>query len=322
MDYNIFYKQGPCKPEQINGLGEWDIFISAYNNSERVSIVFDKVISTDKYWMIHPEYCFSEQDIPSNGTKVFYSNDIVTESEFIRRSFNQFWGSEKNAIEVLKEKKICIDSTGFLIPHLVYMMLYLYKKMKVSEFDIIYSEPRTYSKAEETEFSTGAIENVRFVEGFSSTIETKIDKDLLLVGIGFDQELLSEIIEEKNHATVVQIVGFPSLQPDMYQQSRLKTFGIEGIGEPRFAPANDPFTTACVISEIVESIENRKGITNLYLSPLGTKPQALGFAIYFLGDIENKRSGGILYPIRNCYSIGTTEGFTRTWSYHIEFPLS
>ena len=48
-----------------------------------------------------------------------------------------------------------------------------------------------------------------------------------------------------------------------------------------FRPANDPFATANVLQERVKAEESRGGVTNLYLAPLGTKPQTLGFALYF-----------------------------------------
>ena len=71
----------------------------------------------------------------------------------------------------------------------------------------------------------------------------------------------------------------------------------EELGHPNFndfdfnifAPANDPFVTAQELKLFIEKLNGRKEITNIYLSPLSTKAQALGFALYFYGNVKINR---------------------------------
>src|SRR5207253_621115 len=85
-----------------------------------------------------------------------------------------------------------------------------------------------------------------------------------------------------------------------------------------FVPANDPFVTANVLRRIVDDCErNGHMITNLYLSPLATKPQALGFALFYLTEMRGKATS-IIFPFCRTYSKETSLGLSRVWKYVVE----
>jgi hypothetical protein len=118
------------------------------------------------------------------------------------------------------------------------------------------------------------------------------------------------------------------LRADMYQENVLRAFkASDAIGTNKtfdidrfFAPANDPFITAATLSEIVKLRERHGPITNLYLSPLATKPQALGFALYYLAECVGKNAS-ILFPISTRYERETSTGLSRVWKYTVQYPL-
>lgn len=320
MDYTIFYKSNPVSEDEISSLGSWDLLISAFNQTDRVNKVFDKVQAKEKIWIVHSEYAFNEDEMPQNA-KIF-NKKTCSESEFVIELFN----SLNLTVEQLKRIKICVDSTGFIRPHLMFLVLYLFRS-GIEEFDVLYSEPVHYTKKEKTEFSKGAVEDVRFVDGFGGTLNRDTSGDLLVIGAGFDHNLLLEVTASKEHARRIQIVGFPSLQADMYQQCRLRTYQEADTtaedNDPFFAPANDPFVTATVISELVEKYDQEAEITNLYLSPLCTKAQTLGFVLYFIGEcMDGERDGGVIFPVSEYYSKETSKGISKVWNYHIEFPFA
>ena len=62
-EYNIFYKTDLSSELAWRGHA-WDIFASAFNSSERVRIVFDKVNAREKYWLIHSEYDYQDHELP------------------------------------------------------------------------------------------------------------------------------------------------------------------------------------------------------------------------------------------------------------------
>jgi hypothetical protein len=132
--------------------------------------------------------------------------------------------------------------------------------------------------------------------------------------------LISKVAQDKRHCKKkYQIFGFPSLQPDMYQESILKVNKVkESVGENvinEFAPAYDPFMTAAEIQKI---IDNNTDASNIYISPLSSKPQVLGFVYYFCKEGHDK-SVNIIFPYSKKYLLNTTKGSNRTWHYVLEF---
>lgn len=93
----------------------------------------------------------------------------------------------------------------------------------------------------------------------------------------------------------VLLFGFPAISPGMFQENILRAHEAEAAIETEcfkdmdsniYAPAYDPFVTAQAISEYVEKQNKRAPITNIYLSPLSTKPHALGMACIFYGNMD------------------------------------
>jgi hypothetical protein len=111
----------------------------------------------------------------------------------------------------------------------------------------------------------------------------------------------------------------------MYQQSAVRAsqsgdIALEGdwVSNRKFAPANDPFSTASILSEIVREIDRKGDLANIYMSPLSTKAQALGFAIYW--QLEGKARDATIMLMPECltYSRETSVGLKRLWTYTIE----
>jgi hypothetical protein len=289
-----------------------DIFISAYNSSDRVTGVFSQVRANRKIWFIQPEYGYLEKDLPGQEFVAPQSLDEISQSNELL-----------NALGDLSGKRICIDITGFMrhtLAHLVPKLAY----KKVNEFTALYSEPVVYKQREETSFSTTTSGIVRPVRGMASNTPTTI-KDQLIVAVGYDFKLISEVATYKDDADVYPLFAFPSLSADMYQQSAVKAAEsgavakrYEWITNRRFAPANDPFSTAAVVSEIVSSIDRLRPSANIYLAPLSTKVQTLGLALYW--QLEGRARGGVTVLLPECltYSRETSQGLKRLWQYTVE----
>lgn len=316
IDYNIYYRDE--LPLNTRWSGPWDLFVSAYNSSERVNLTFDNVDATHKDWIIHLEYGYSESDYPTNGY-VFVS-DQRNEGDYIREYFD---GVVARGVD-LPKSRICVDMTGFMRPHLMFLVRYL-EFIGVKKFEMLYSEPRQYSAKELTTFSDGAVEAVRQVAGFEGNVSADTSRDLLIIGAGYDDKLISEVAEDKDKAEKLKLLGLPSLSADMYQESVYRSSrAADAVGEHKsiefFAPANDPFVTATVLSEICSMRSREAPITNLYLSPLATKPQAVGFALFYIGECQSQNAS-IIFPISASYSKETSGGISRVWKYTLEFPL-
>jgi hypothetical protein len=308
MDYTIFFKDSYDNGDLSNSLS-YDIFLSAFDNCNRTKEIFDKVKSIQKYWFILPQY----KGIETLPEENVYFNKSLTESEYFEDFIVNFKENDYNS------KKICVDITGFIRPHLIYLLKF-FSCSGVTQVDLLYTEPIQYKNADETKFS-GYIDGIQDVEGCSSINNNpNTDNDLLIICAGYDDDLIAKISQNKGHCQKkYYILGFPSLQPDMYQESILKMENAkQSTGEfkkIKFAPAFDPFVTAQIINEIIDENPNS---TNIYLSPLSTKPQTVGMALFYITNYKELPIS-IIFPYSKTYTSKHAEGIKRTWKYTLEF---
>jgi hypothetical protein len=256
-------------------------------------------------WIGFPHY-----ELNLDGDNIFNCESFKEDEAFIKLF---------NKVKIEVNSRICIDITGFIRPHLIFFIKLLHLK-GIKKIDFLYSEPQHYKNAEETAFS-GFINDVRLIEGCSSAVNlTRTENDLLIITAGYDDKLIAKISQQSSKIKKkYYILGFPSLQPDMYQESILKIYQAKesiGIRIDKFAPAFDPFVTAQVIHDIVqENVDH----SNIYLSPLSTKPQTLGIALYYLWNFETKPLN-IIFPYSNRYFPKTATGIKKIWKYTFELP--
>ncbi|OSZ82923.1 hypothetical protein CAP35_06585 [Chitinophagaceae bacterium IBVUCB1] len=306
MNFSFFYKES--FPEGNIVLPQYDYFISAFDACERTSKIYEKIDSKFKIWLVFPHYHIAEEELPDT--------ESYTSVEFKEDDYFQDFFATKNFQE---QDKICIDITGFIKPHLIFLIKYLVTIIGVKKIEFLYTEPHRYLNADETKFS-GFIDDIRPIEGCNSIdINTNTENDVLIISAGYDDNLIAKVCQEKNSCkNKFYILGFPSLQPDMYQESRLKVHKIkESTGDIKllFAPAYDPFITAETLGEIIALCPN---YTNIYISPLATKSHALGFVLYYLWNLDKPIN--IIYPYSNFYSAKNAIGIKKTWKYTLEFP--
>lgn len=321
IDYTINYKTKYDSVEKFVEANEYDIFLSAYNDSNRVKKVFNQVKSKEWHWLVLPEYKYDEGECPNEreNCKVFKYDFGLDESEIIRAYFDK--------VVIGDHTSLCIDITGFIRPHLIFLVRYL-NELPIKKVDFIYSDPDTYAKKEETPFTIDFVD-VDSVKGCEGEHPPDTSNDLLIIGSGYDDKRITDVSKKKANARKVQLFGFPSLQPDMYQENVIKAYKAEEAstgGEKHFidsstsifAPANDPFVTAQNLKDFIEVENKRKKITNLYLSPLSTKAQTLGFALYYITECIGE-SVSIIYPYCSGYTRETTIGISKVWKYTVEF---
>jgi hypothetical protein len=310
IDYSYMYKS--CL--SLNDLSEfkWDVFLSAFNKSERVRLISGKVNATNKVEVVHHEYRIFPEEFPAGA---FFS-DASDEDEFILQMV------ESRLCKVdLSSAKVCVDITGFLRPHLMFLLRLLVVR-GVRAITAIYAEPAKYSKLDDTLFGTSEVHSVRQVKGFEGSSARLSRNDLLIIASGFEERLVAEVAEDKDQARKILVLGLPSLKADMYQQSVIRSRKArdalgDGVTEV-FAPAADPFATASLLSGLVEKERQGRGVDSLYLSPIATKPSALGFCLYFMRECGGS-AASIVYPFSRVYSTESSDGIGRIWMYDLEF---
>lgn len=314
IDYAMFERR-EFLPTDLPSAGSWDLLISSYNRSERVVSAFNGVDAVRKHWIIHAEYGLAEQEYPGNAD--VFDFGFLDEAEVLLAYLGR-----SGVDRMSTDARICVDITGMMRPHLMLLPL-LMRNIGFTSLDVIYSDPVAYAGGTKTAFTNGPIQDVRQVRGFEGSHVTDAgDKDLLVIGAGYDEELIRRVAETKRSARKLEMFGLPSLQPHMYEENRLQAaLADESVGRlparsQLFAPANDPFATAQELREQVGALLN-SGMSNLYLSPLATKPQALGFALYYLCELVGSASS-VIFPFADSYSAETSIGWGRTSLYHLE----
>lgn len=312
MDYTLFFRRAVAPDRLAKELERFDIFVSAFNSSDRVRNVFQGVRADRKLWLVHPEYQYAEVELPV-GTDLVQptSLDEVAQIDALL-----------DAMGPLAGRSICIDITGFMRHALVFLLPRL-SYAGVTSFTALYSEPMRYLKQEATSFSTTTSGVVRPVRGMYGTPGS--GQDHLLMAIGYDHQLVSEVSTYKDGVTVHPLFAFPSLSPDMYQQSALRAeksgevvLRPEWVSNRVFAPANDPFSTAGVVSQTVAEVDSRGQEANIFLAPLSTKVQALGMSLYWFLEGRVRGRCSILLPECVTYSRETSIGLKRLWRYEVE----
>lgn len=317
MDYGFFHREVIAADESWAKTRDFDVFLSAFNLSDRVRHVYDHVRAKTKLWLIHREYGLTEDQLPPELT---FATDAPDESSFCLALLD--WMTQFCDI---KNSSLCVDATGMLRPHLLFL-LRLLQLLEIKQFSMLYAEPDNYKNREKTTFSAGSIYEVRPVQGYEGTPATDSSADFLVIGMGYDDRMIAEVAEDRAKADKHQLFGLPSLRADMYQQSVLRSrLAAEELSDPNFAeknrsfsPASDPFGTASVLSEVIAKRRKERGITNLYLSPVGTKPQVIGFGLYHIFECRSGEAS-ITFPFSKGYSPETGQGISRTWIYQIEF---
>lgn len=324
IDYTIFYKSRYAASEPWEEERAYDVLISAYDQSDRVRTVFSRMQAKTKHWLIHPEYALRAAEYPKDGSGIFDAS-IWNEADFVHELFDTI------GVDVATVS-LCVDITGFLRPHLLFLMRYLMDR-GVRCLDVFYSEPVQYADRERTTFSSGEFRGVRPVAGYEGQHEpdeqdlNAHEKDLVVVASGYEHELIRRVAEHKRNARKVELFGFPPLQPDFYQENVLNAalaseeLGAEAGGDSFFAPASDPFVTASVVRQIVSDESQRRGVRNLYLSPLSTKPQALGMGLYYMYECIGS-AASVIFPIFNRYRAAASRGISKVWRYTVELPLA
>src|SRR3954462_15670120 len=129
-DYQLFSK-GTVSLDDLARLN-WDRFVSAINESDRLTSVFGTVRATEKHWLICPEYGFAAHEWPNAP---LFSSATYNEDEFIVKYFDDY--------PIKSGERLCFDITGFIRPHLMFLLWFL-KEKNVAAVDLIYSEPLSY----------------------------------------------------------------------------------------------------------------------------------------------------------------------------------
>ncbi len=286
----------------------YDRYISAYTLADRVTVLASVIQAKQKHLLALAEYRFLTTEL---------GNDCISMPE----------GNESTVIDgylashpLEPGSTIAVDITGFLRPHLLFLLKRLYE-FGLSTVHLFYAEPKAYNAGNRTVFSYGRIDDVRQVAGFAGSHTSTLSAEMLIVGCGYDTRLIRAVAHEKLRARKVRVYPFPALQPHMYQENRVQVHSCQEDFDPYedqfFAPAYDPFATAMAIERFIGNFPGE--ISDLFFSPLATKAQVIGFGLFYLDHIAAFPAASIVFPVASEYSKGTGQGLAEVWRYQFKY---
>lgn len=323
MDYTYFYKHRFHSMTE-DGLKDttYDLFISSFVDSERVTSLAGALLYNNSLWLVDPR--------DENSLFVQDKHKLIVEpNEDYIKILNKL-----NELQ-LAGKSICIDATGFQIPYLLFLIRVLYQN-EIKQFDIYYTEPKKYKRAEDTEFSD-MFYDVKGITGMIGRNVSETENDLMVIAAGYDHSRIIDVANSKKSAQKVLLFGLPALSPSMFQENIIRAFqadtavrnAFKNLDSNIFAPAYDPFVTAQSIQDYIEHkrtmLRREKGddnidFTNIYLAPLSTKPHAIGMAMYYMWERGWDKNITLLYPLCKMYNADNSDGISRIWRYRIQMP--
>jgi hypothetical protein len=316
IDYAIFKRQ-VVSLESVGLMPPWDFYLSSFTGSPRVTNVFTQVHASQKIWVLEGAYNLADGETPTDGSRfVSSSSEVETWIEFL-----DVHGSLESGAT------LCVDITGFTSATLL-AMLYVFKLRGICDFTALYSAPQAYVSGEQTAFRHGPITEVRQVQGYEGSHGPDAgEDDVVVIGTGYEDEALRRVADDKSSCTKLQLFGLPSLQPHMYQENQYRasmaaeSLGTVAPGATLFAPAGDPFATAAVLAKSLLISDGVARYENIYLSPLGSKAQVLGFGIFYLNHLSIAPASVIL-PFADRQARETSLGMSRIWRYEVELGLA
>lgn len=311
FDYSVFARNKLSRDDLSDR--SFDVFLSAYNTSDRVKTVFDVVSATEKHWILHQEYDFDDAEFPDGSCwRVAPREDVI---DMWERCFEE--------LNISPGARLAVDITGMMRPHLLLLPLML-QRAGFDNVTVLYSDPVSYVSGQSTTFTKSPVEEVRVVPGYAGIHHTGIEsRDCLIIGAGYDHELVKAAAEAKRNADHYLLVGMPGLQPHMYQESVYRiALAKESVNDFRartllYAPANNPFMTAQVLSDHVARLRSNGAVDNVYLAPVGPKSQVLGFAWYYLCEAKGAATS-LIFPFAHEYSRETSVGLGAIHEYLLE----
>lgn len=325
--YHLFFYENYRNIAEFNSDDDnkYDFFLSAYTNEDIVIETYKNIKAKEKFWILFPEYDIDKSIINDDYFEHIIIDSNKRESEYILKLFTE-------KLDGRQEQNICIDTTGFMKPYIIFL-LFLLKKKGFKKIDLIYTEPQSYEKNEDTEFSEKETSiNVRDIVAYGGYYQSSNSDDLYIVNVGYDSSLVNKVLTGVKAKEIKALIGFPSLQPIMYQENIINLeksnayLNLEPNDDLLYAPANNPFITAHIVSEYIHNYKNdNPKINNIYLSPLATKAQTIGLTLFYIFESESYEeqdiSIHIRYPFTNSYSSKAGKGYFRINKYTIEFDL-
>lgn len=267
----------------------------------------------------------------NNTNNINFLNIEVQEPNSFTATFNskmyevQLRSSKQinELVSHFQNKEVYIDITG--LSHHIWAPLIKGSLFNRIAIKAVYVEPKEYSFSKtitegEIFDLSEKITGIKAIPGFASLTEINDENVCFIPLIGFEGIRLSHILEEVQPPVdkIIPIIGLPGFKVQYpfytYHGNQSALTSTKSWKDVRFAIANCPFSLFYTLEDIAKEYPQDL----LKISPIGTKPHALGAILYYL---MRSRNVEIIYdhPIRKATR---TQGTSKLFVYNIcKLPL-
>lgn len=260
--------------------GSYDGFFFGISLDDRTNTVERSILINPRYNVFYDKEKYS---VVINGShyRIFQLQDF-----FIEKAFS----------------KILIDATSLGFPEILYILNALNRSGLNTEIVVLYVEPEQYSKSKDTvnesEFTLSDRRH-SFVSLPAFSIDNQSNNDskaVLITFLGFENSRLGQIIENDDGASYKKLlahVSLPAYKPGWENISIRKHLKYFDYIDSNLIihPGSNPYAVNELLNELTYSH------SKMVITPLGTKPTALGVCIFLINNYHkndiNKQIGAI-----------------------------
>ena len=216
----------------------------------------------------------------------------------------------RSEVDIHTSLKIGLDISCFTKPFF-YVLLNYFSHIKMDQIFIFYTQPVSYRFAEENyrsfRSSSGPI-SVKEVPSFPGR-DTRNNERILVVILGFDGDLSSEINEIVAPTKTFVFNGFPGFEPKFKDISLINNEKLVNHSQTLYSRSSNPFE----IYNHLENLKTNSNITSLSIAPLGNKPMALGACLFAIHNPFVR----VVYPFPKKYEKIISDDCSISWVYTI-----
>lgn len=225
----------------------------------------------------------------------------------------------------LSFENVLLDATTLGVPELLIIMKWLQLLDTCERVKIIYAEPDEYPRIQlpsvygnhQFNLSNASI-GYKSLPGFTKTASTE-KKSHLIALLGFERVRLGQLLQNDEGAYIDEITpvfGVPGFKPSYDKHSAYQNVDSikdkEKSNKPLFASANNPYDTFMLLERVRETETDRV----INVAPIGTKPMAIGAAIFILKHRQENVGLMYDYPIKTA---GRSKGVSKIHIYAVRF---
>lgn len=235
--------------------------------------------------------------------------EFLIEEEMPIPVINEIIREMAQYIKNLDHPRITIDISTLIKWHLLILLKALDSKGLFNKCRFIYTEPEEYITELFQPLSFG-IKEIFPIPLFSGNFDFAKDC-LLVIMLGYEGDRAMRLLENIDPTECLLLVPKPAYHPEWEgrtEEMNKEIINIVGQSNIKYIDSRDPIIVAKGLKSI---LSNGYSKYNCLISPMGTKPQALGLYLYWS---TNPTDTSLIYsaPLRH-NDLFYSEGIGRTW---------